>query len=157
MNPNCHEVCPACLPSVRRLGEEKSVGKISGPDTACALCGTLTPYTDLTHIDGDPSVLREAWEKARKASVKVNPELMYALVQTEQAFKWTGKDKGGQWCLYVNVDMGHSAYGHQQALLVGPDCTHKTPPPHLADGHHGPGWRYTFHGWINMTTQEATP
>jgi hypothetical protein len=54
--------------------------------------------------------------------------------------------------VYTNVAMDSHSLGHQIAMAVGPDQTHKTPPKCAPDGPHGLGWKYLFDGYMNLET-----
>ncbi len=58
--------------------------------------------------------------------------------------------EGDQWAVYQNEALDSSNRGHVVCLLVGPTRTHQTPPPHLPDGAHGPGWKYTYQGPLDL-------
>lgn len=54
--------------------------------------------------------------------------------------------EGDQWAVYQNMALDSANRGHVICLLVGPTRTHQTPPSHLPDGAHGPGWKYVYQG-----------
>ena len=60
--------------------------------------------------------------------------------------------EGDYWAVYQNMAMDSFNRGHVICLLVGPTRTHQTPPPHLPDGAHGPGWKYAYQGMLDLKT-----
>ena len=67
------------------------------------------------------------------------------------------KTRGGDWAAFRNEVMDSVSFGHVICLKVGPDCTHKTPPPHAPDGAHGLGWKYLFVGMVDLETGMLKP
>lgn len=60
---------------------------------------------------------------------------------------------GGRWAVYENHDLGHPDMGRLAALKIGPGCTFQHPPKVSPDRDDvGPGWRYLFVGWANLST-----
>jgi hypothetical protein len=65
--------------------------------------------------------------------------------------------KGDQWAVYQSMALDSATAGHVICMLVGPSRTHKTPPPHLHDGDHGPGYRYHFRGMLDLENNQLQP
>ena len=65
-------------------------------------------------------------------------------------------DYSDVWYAYENQAMDSSTRGEMQFLLVGPDRTHKTPPPHMPDTNMGPGWKWRLIGSVSLETGKVT-
>lgn len=60
-----------------------------------------------------------------------------------------------RWAAYRNADLSSRECGHLTFLAIGPQNTYTEAPNQMPDTAAGPGWRYRFHGWLNVETGEV--
>lgn len=70
----------------------------------------------------------------------------------EQMQTYSKSSPQTRWAAYQNHALDSINCGHLQFLAIGPDNTHKTPPPRMPDTQAGLGWKYIFIGWVDLST-----
>ena len=78
--------------------------------------------------------------------MEVSPEAVEQMRKSPYNFEDT------RWAAYQNQALDSADVGQLQFLAIGPQNTHKEPPPHMPDSHLGIGWKYQFVGWVNLDT-----
>ena len=61
------------------------------------------------------------------------------------------QERRGKWAAYQNAALDSTNIGHMQFLQYGEGRTYKEPPKHMPDTAFGPGWKYRFVGFVNIT------
>lgn len=64
----------------------------------------------------------------------------------------TIRERGGQWAVYQNHDLGSRQIGHLKCLRYGAGCTHETPPPHYPDPSISQGHNYVLVGRLDTVS-----
>ena len=59
------------------------------------------------------------------------------------------RERGGQWAVYQNHDLGSRWIGHLKMLKYGIGCTHETPPAHYPDPSISQGHNYVLVGQLD--------
>jgi hypothetical protein len=61
----------------------------------------------------------------------------------------TIRERGGQWAVYQNHDLGSRKIGHLKFLKYGIGCTFDAPPPHYPDPTISEGTNYLLVGRLD--------
>lgn len=59
------------------------------------------------------------------------------------------RERGGQWAVYQNHDLGTRRIGHLKFLKYGTGCTFDAPPVHYHDPTMSEGWNYFLVGRLD--------
>lgn len=64
----------------------------------------------------------------------------------------TIRERGGQWAVYQNHDLGSRQIGHLKCLKYGAGCTHETPPAHYPADSISQGHNYVLVGRLDTVS-----